>query len=64
MSKNSIKFNFYVYNPYWLFLFTYIKPSIFGGSIWEWNEQRQQYYLHVFYIEQPDLNYRSPYVQE
>ncbi len=34
--------------------------SIFGGSAWEWDENVQQYYLHLFYKEQPDLNWRNP----
>uniref|UniRef100_A0A1B0DQG8 alpha-glucosidase n=1 Tax=Phlebotomus papatasi TaxID=29031 RepID=A0A1B0DQG8_PHLPP len=32
--------------------------SVFRGSAWEWNEDRQEYYLHAFLKEQPDLNYR------
>ncbi|XP_034475194.1 maltase 2-like isoform X1 [Drosophila innubila] len=36
--------------------------SVFYGSAWEWNEQRQQYYLHQFTKEQPDLNFRNPAV--
>ncbi|KAI5713988.1 hypothetical protein M8J76_009109 [Diaphorina citri] len=32
--------------------------SCFGGSAWEWNDKRQQYYYHAFAIQQPDLNYR------
>lgn len=31
--------------------------SIFGGSAWQWDEQRQQYYLHNFLSSQPDLNF-------
>ncbi|KAJ8681866.1 hypothetical protein QAD02_017658 [Eretmocerus hayati] len=34
--------------------------SVFGGSAWEWNEKRQQYYYHAFVPGQPDLNYRNP----
>ena len=29
--------------------------SIFRGSAWEWSDKRQQYYLHQFLEEQPDL---------
>jgi len=36
--------------------------SYFGGSAWEWCENRQQYYLHLFVKEQPDLNWRNPEV--
>ena len=30
--------------------------------MWEWSESRQQFYLHQYLIEQPDLNYRNPAV--
>ncbi|XP_043512053.1 neutral and basic amino acid transport protein rBAT-like isoform X1 [Frieseomelitta varia] len=33
--------------------------SVYGGSAWEWNEQRGQYYLHQFNITQPELNYNN-----
>jgi alpha-glucosidase len=39
-------------------------PSVFGGRAWEWNSSRRQYYLHNFLIEQPDLNFHSPEVQD
>ena len=38
--------------------------SIFGGSAWQWDSHRQQYYLHNFLVSQPDLNYHNPAVQE
>jgi len=38
--------------------------SDFGGSAWEWDEASQQYYLHAFLKEQPDLNWRNTDVQQ
>lgn len=38
--------------------------SAFRSSAWEWNDERQEYYLHQFLAAQPDLNYRNPKVVE
>ncbi len=38
--------------------------SIFGGSAWQFDGRRLQYYLHNFLIAQPDLNFHEPQVQE
>lgn len=38
--------------------------SIFGGSGWQWDTARQQYYLHNFLKEQPDFNFHNPEVQD
>ncbi|XP_058449988.1 maltase 1-like [Malaya genurostris] len=38
--------------------------SSFYGSAWEWNDHRQEYYLHQYAVGQPDLNYRNPKVVE
>jgi alpha-glucosidase len=38
--------------------------SIFGGSAWQWDGERMQYYLHNFLTSQPDLNFHNPEVQE
>ena len=37
--------------------------ATFGGSAWEWDETREQYYLHSFLTSQPDLNWYNPEVQ-
>src|SRR5207249_11203396 len=37
--------------------------SIFGGSAWSWDPTRQQYYLHSFLPQQPDLNWRNQEVK-
>lgn len=37
--------------------------SVFGGSAWQWDGPRKQYYLHNFLTSQPDLNVHNPDVQ-
>ncbi|NIY72876.1 alpha-glucosidase [Marivivens donghaensis] len=37
--------------------------SIFGGSGWQWDARREQYYMHNFLVSQPDLNFHNPDVQ-
>ena len=36
--------------------------SVFGGSSWQWDTRRRQYYLHNFLASQPDLNFHHPAV--
>jgi alpha-glucosidase len=36
--------------------------SIFGGSAWQWDTGREQYYMHNFLTSQPDLNFHCPQV--
>jgi alpha-glucosidase len=38
--------------------------AVFGGPAWTWDLGRRQYYLHNFLIEQPDLNFHNPRVQD
>jgi len=38
--------------------------SVFGGSAWQWDTRRRQYYLHNFLASQPDLNFHNPQVQQ
>lgn len=57
-SKNNAKADWYVWADAnengeppnnWL--------AFFGGSAWQWNETRKQYYLHNFLTSQPDINF-------
>ncbi len=38
--------------------------SVFGGPAWTWDARRQQYYMHNFLREQPQINGHSLEVQE
>ena len=38
--------------------------SVFGGSSWQWDTRRRQYYLHNFLVSQPQLNFHNPQVQQ
>jgi alpha-glucosidase len=64
-SRDNPKANWYVWadpladgNPpnNWL--------SVFGGSSWQWDSRRKQYYLHNFLASQPDMNFHHPDVQQ
>lgn len=37
--------------------------SHFEGKAWQWDEVRQEYYLHLFAVRQPDLNMDNPLVR-
>lgn len=63
-SKDNPKRDWYIWRPA-----RYVngerKPpnnwvSNFTGSVWQWDEQTQEYYLHLFCPEQPDLNWENP----
>ncbi|WP_141431678.1 alpha-glucosidase [Bacillus sp. 03113] len=34
--------------------------SVFSGSAWQYDEQTEEYYLHLFSKKQPDLNWENP----
>ncbi len=38
--------------------------STFPGPAWKWNQERGEYYLHLYAVEQPDLNHDNPDVRE
>ena len=65
-SKNNPKRDWYIWRPA---RYTpggeRIPPnnwrSCFGGeSAWQWDEGTEEYYLHLFAAEQPDLNWENP----
>jgi len=33
--------------------------AAFGGSVWEWDEGTEEFYLHLFAVGQPDFVSRS-----
>ena len=37
--------------------------SAFSGSAWAWDEDTQEFYLHLFSPKQPDLNWENPQVR-
>ena len=38
--------------------------AVFGGAAWTWDARRQQYYMHNFLSEQPQLNLHNEEVQD
>ena len=37
--------------------------SAFSGSAWQWDETTGEFYLHLFSVKQPDLNWENPEVR-
>uniref|UniRef100_A0A7V3RDT8 Alpha-amylase n=1 Tax=Mesoaciditoga lauensis TaxID=1495039 RepID=A0A7V3RDT8_9BACT len=63
-SKNNSKADWYIWREpkadgslpnNWISLFSGDKEE----SVWTWDENRRQYYLHLFAKEQPDLNWQN-----
>jgi len=38
--------------------------AAFSGSAWQWSPERGQFYLHLFSVKQPDLNWDNPQVRD
>lgn len=38
--------------------------SIFGGSAWKYDEQTEEYFMHIFSEKQPDLNWENEAVRK
>jgi alpha-glucosidase len=63
-SKTSPKRDWYIWKPAKYDANGIRQPpnnwgSFFGGSAWEWDEATEEYYLHLFAVEQPDINWRN-----
>ncbi len=68
-SRNNSKADWYIWRDpkpngappnNWVSFFSGEDPE----SAWEWDKNREQYYLHLFAKEQPDLNWRNPEVKK
>jgi oligo-1,6-glucosidase len=63
-SKENPYRNFYIWRPAkdgrepnnW--------SSFFSGSAWQYDEETDEYYLHLFTKKQPDLNWENPKVRD
>jgi alpha-glucosidase len=67
-SRTSVHHDFYVWNDGKLGPNADHRPpnnwvSLFGGSAWQWVPAVDQFYYHMFYKQQPDLNWRNPKVE-
>lgn len=38
--------------------------SVFSGPAWTWDEERGEFYLHLFSVKQPDLNWENKAVRD
>ncbi|MCJ1351416.1 MAG: hypothetical protein MMC33_001400 [Icmadophila ericetorum] len=68
-SKDNPKRDWYIWRPAKIDKDGNRKPpnnwrAHWGGSAWEWDESTQEYYLHLFAPEQPDLNWENPVTRE
>jgi oligo-1,6-glucosidase len=64
LSRSSPKRDWYIWRPAKFVNGKRMPPnnwrSYFSGSAWQWDEETQEYYLHLFATQQPDLNWENP----
>ncbi|KAG6848618.1 hypothetical protein C0991_000341, partial [Blastosporella zonata] len=46
------------------FLCTLLGHYCASGSAWDYDENTEEYYLHLYVAKQPDLNWENPEVRE
>ena len=63
-SKDSDKRDFYIWRPPYEGAEPNGQRSIFSGPAWEKDEVTGEYYLHMFAIEQADLNWNNERVRQ
>jgi alpha-glucosidase len=59
-SLHNVKRNWYIWKEGTMGHLPNNWKSAVGGSAWKRDEKSGQYYLHSFFEEQPDLNWRDP----
>ncbi|KAL8293323.1 hypothetical protein RQP46_000024 [Phenoliferia psychrophenolica] len=67
-SKTNPKRDWYMWKPATMIDGVRHPPNnwktFFGGSVWEWDELTEEYYLHYFCVEQPDMNWENPVTRD
>ncbi|OCF44537.1 hypothetical protein I317_01609 [Kwoniella heveanensis CBS 569] len=68
-SRTSAKRDWYIWRPASYDAEGRRKPpnnwkSNFGGSVWQWDQDTEEYYLHYYDPKQPDLNFESPELRQ
>ncbi|MCZ8515983.1 alpha-glucosidase [Paenibacillus filicis] len=58
-SKDNPKRDYYIWRPGKNGLEPNNWESIFGGSAWQLDEATGEYYMHLFSVKQPDLNWEN-----
>ncbi|KAI5475280.1 glycoside hydrolase family 13 protein [Pseudohyphozyma bogoriensis] len=64
-SRNNPKRDYYIWRPpRWSATGERLPPNNWASSAWEWDNTTQEYYLHLFSVTQPDLNWENPRLRE
>ncbi|GIP40205.1 alpha-glucosidase [Paenibacillus sp. J31TS4] len=58
-SKDNPKRDYYYWRPGQNGLFPNNWESYFSGSVWELDKQTDEYYMHLYSVHQPDLNWNN-----